>query len=218
MSTPPFDPQPCCGGTAGAQDVNILGIVPVSGTVSVNEPVAVTVPQPLDVNVLNTVSVAEPLDVNVLGTVPVSGNVGITGQPVAVNGTVGISGTVPVSVTGQPIAVTGTVTAAATGSTTANATLTAATAAADGTTVDYTSARSDVSLFIQVNAVVTSGVVALQASQDGTNWVRIASSGALATGVNQFLTLSGGAFRWFRGSITETVVGGGSVTATLMHS
>jgi hypothetical protein len=197
MSTPPFDPQPCCGGTAGAQDVNILGIVPVSGTVSVNEPVAVTVPQPLDVNVLNTVSVAEPLDVNVLGTVPVSGNVGITGQP---------------------IAVTGTVTAAATGSTTANATLTAATAVADGTTVDYTSARSDVTLFIQVNAVVTSGVVALQASQDGTNWVRIASSGALATGVNQFLTLSGGAFRWFRGSITETVVGGGSVTATLMHA
>jgi len=202
MSTPPFDPQPCCGGTAGAQDVNVL----------------------------NTVSVAEPLDVNVLGTVPVSGNVGITGQPVAVNGTVGISGTVPVSgtvgiagtvpvsVTGQPISVTGTVTTAPTGSTTANATLTAATAVADGTTVDYTSARSDVSLFIQVNAVVTSGVVALQASQDGTNWVRIASSGALATGVNQFLTLSGGAFRWFRGSITETVVGGGSVTATLMHA
>ena len=208
MSTPSFDPQPCCGGAPGAvQQVEITD-------------------QPVDVNVLNTVAIAEPVDVNVLGTVPVSGSVSITGQPIATNAT--IVGTVPVSITGQPIstnativgqpiAVTGTVTST-TGSTTASTTLTTATAVSSGTTVDFANAKKNVTLFALVNGTVTSGVVDLQASQDGTNWVRLASTGNLATGVNQYLTLDGGAFRYFRGTVSEVVVGGGSVTATLMYA
>lgn len=222
MSTPSFDPQPCCGGAPGVvQQVEITD-------------------QPIDVNVLNTVAIAEPVDVNVLGTVPVSGSVGITGQPISTNAT--IVGTVPVSITGQPIGVSGTVavssvagtvtvggtvavssvagtvTTAPAGSTTASTTLTTATAVSNGTTVDFANAKKNVTLFALVNGTVTSGVVDLQASQDGANWVRLASTGNLATGVNQYLTLDGGAFRYFRGTVSEVVVGGGSVTATLMYA
>lgn len=190
MSTPSFDPQPCCGATPGAvQQVQITD-------------------QPVDVNVLGTVSVAEPVDVNVLGTVPVSGTVSITGQPISTNATI----------VGQPIAVTGTVTSTQSGSTTASPTLTTAAAVSNGTTVDFANAKKNVTLFALVNGTVTSGVVDLQASQDGTNWVRLASTGNLATGVNQYLTLDGGAFRYFRGAVSEVVVGGGSVTATLMYA
>lgn len=184
MSTPSFDPQPCCGGTPGTvQQVQITD-------------------QPVDVNVLGTVSVAEPVDVNVLGTVPVSGSVSITGQPIATNATI----------VGQPVAAT------IGGSTTASTTLTTATAVGNGTTVDFTNAKRNVTLFALVNGTVTSGVVDLQASQDGTNWVRLASTGNLATGVNQYLTLNGGAFRYFRGVVSEALVGGGTVTATLMYA
>ena len=159
MSTPAFDPQPCCGPGQS----------------------------PLDVNVVNTVSVAEPVDVNVLGTVPVS----VTGQPVAA--TIG-------------------------GSTAASTTLTTASAVSNGTTVDFANAKKNVTLVALVNGSVTSGVVDLQASQDGTNWVRLASTGNLATGVNQYLTLDGGAFRYYRGVVSEALVGGGTVTATLMYA
>lgn len=174
MSTPAFDPQPCCGSGQAPLDVNVTN-------------------ESLDVNVLGTVAVAEPVDVNVLGTVPVS-------------------------VTGQPIAVTGTVSTAIAGSTVASATLTTASAISNGTTVDFANAKRNVTLFALVNGTVTSGVVDLQASQDGTNWVKLASTGNLATGVNQYLTLNGGAFRYFRGVVSEALVGGGSVTATLMYA
>lgn len=163
MSTPAFDPQPCCA-AAGVQDVNVTN-------------------EPLDVNVLNTVAVAEPLDVNAT----------IVGQPISANATIG-------------------------GSTVASTTLTSASAIGAGTTVDFANAKKNVTLFALVNGTVTAGVVDLQASQDGTNWVRLASTGNLATGVNQYLTLDGGAFRYYRGTVSEALVGGGSVTATLMYA
>lgn len=193
MSTPPFDPQPCCGG--GEADVQ-------------------------DVNVLNTVTVAEPLDVNVLGTVPVSGTVGVSGT-VPVSGTVGISGTVPVQIIDEPIDVNvlGTITATATigGSTVASNTLTAVTTGT-GTTIDFLNAKSNVTMMIRVNGTATGGICVFEGSHDGTNWVTIATSAAFATGVNQYLSLTGGAFRWFRGRITTNVVGGGNVTITLMFA
>jgi hypothetical protein len=193
VSTPPFDPQPCCGG--GGADVQ-------------------------DVNVLNTVTVAEPLDVNVLGTVPVSGTVGVSGT-VPVSGTVGISGTVPVQIIDEPIDVNvlGTITATATigGSTVASNTLTAVTTGT-GTTIDFLNAKSNVTMMIRVNGTATGGICVFEGSHDGTNWVTIATSAAFATGVNQYLSLTGGAFRWFRGRITTNVVGGGNVTITLMFA
>lgn len=205
MSTPPFDPQPCCGG--GEADVQ-------------------------DVNVLNTVTVAEPLDVNVLGTVPVSGTVGVSGTvpvsgsvsvlgTVPVSGTVGISGTVPVQIIDEPIDVNvlGTITATATigGSTVASNTLTAVTTGT-GTTIDFLNAKSNVTMMIRVNGTATGGICVFEGSHDGTNWVTIATSAAFATGVNQYLSLTGGAFRWFRGRITTNVAGGGNVTITLMFA
>lgn len=195
MSTP-FEPQPCGCGIVGPIDVNIAEPLDVN---------VVTITEPVDVNVVNTVSVAEPVDVNVLGTVTVA-------EPVDVN----VLGTVTVA---EPVDVNvlGTVTAATAGSTVASATLTTATTG-NGTTVDFANAKSNVSLFIQVNGTVTAGVVDLQASQDGVNWVRVMFSSALATGVNQYLSVSGGAFRWYRGVVSDTVTGGGSVTATLMFA
>ena len=96
-------------------------------------------------------------------------------------------------------------------------TLTAATTG-NGTFVTFGDAKSNVTLFVQPMGTVTGGVVDLEASHDGTNWVVIASSAALATGVNQYIALSGGAFLWFRGTVSEDVTGGGSVTATLMYA
>lgn len=160
--------------------------------VAVEEPVDVNVlGTPLDVNVVNVIDVGQPVDVFVTNTVAVQ-------EPVDVN----VLTTVPV------------VTA---GSTAASNTLTAVTTGT-GATIDFLNAKSNVTMMIRVNGVATGGTAAFQGSHDGTNWVTIASSAAFATGVNQFLSLTGGAFRWFRGVITENVTGGGNVTITLMFA
>lgn len=103
------------------------------------------------------------------------------------------------------------------GSTEPSSTLTTATSG-NGTAVTFGSARSNVTLFIQPVGTVTGGVVDLQGSQDGVNWVKLASSSALATGVNQYLSVTNGAFLWFRGVVSTAVTGGGSVNATLMYA
>ena len=203
MSTP-FDPQPCCGGGAEVQDVNVLNTV--------------TVAEPLDVNVLGTVPVSGTVGVS--GTVPVSGSVSVLGT-VPVSGTVGISGTVPVSIIDEPIDVNvlGTITTTTVigGSTAASNTLTAVTTGT-GTTIDFLNAKSNVTMMIRVNGTATGGVCVFEGSHDSTNWVTLATSAAFATGVNQYLSLTGGAFRWFRGRITTNVAGGGNVTVTLMFA
>lgn len=106
-----------------------------------------------------------------------------------------------------------------TGSTAAATTLSAATTDA-GTAVDFGNAKSNVTMAVIVNGTVTGGVVALQGSHDGANWVTLTfpASSPLATSVNQYLSLTGGAFRWFRGLITDNVTGGGSITCTLMFA
>lgn len=119
--------------------------------------------------------------------------------------------------TGTGGTVPGSTNVVVTGSTTAVTTLSAATSG-NGTTVDWGSARQNISMFILVNGTVTGGVVDLQVSQDGTNWVKISSSATLGTGVNQQLTLSNAAFQYARGVVSTAVTGGGTVTATLMSS
>lgn len=135
-----------------------------------------------------------------------------------------VTGFTDATLAGAPFVPTGAVgrctvatTATIAGSTAAVTTLSAATTG-NGTSVDFGNAKSNVSLFILVNGTVTAGAVDLQASQDGTNWVRVVFGSPLTTGVNQYLGMSGGAFRWFRGVIADTVTGGGSVTATLMFA
>lgn len=149
--------------------------------------------EPLDVVVTNVVDIGQPVDVNVVSSIALA-----VQEPVDVN-------------------VLGTVTTTNGGSTAATNTLTAVTTGT-GVTVDFTNAKSNVTMMVRVNGVATGGVVAFQGSHDGTNWVTLASSGAFATGVNQYLSLTGGAFRWFRGLITENVAGGGNITATLMFA
>ena len=196
-----FDPQPCePDGPGEIQDVNIVSPDPLNVNVTnqLAEPFDVNVISPDPLNVLVTNQLVEPFDVNLISPDPV--NVLVTNQlaePFDVN----VISTVPVGIGGSTVAA---------------ATLTAVTTG-DGTTVDFTAARSNVTLFVQPNGTVTNGVVALQGSQDGTNWTRIASSAMLATGVNQYISLTGGAFRWYRGVVTENVAGGGTVTATLMY-
>lgn len=103
---------------------------------------------------------------------------------------------------------TGTVTAG--GPAAASSTLSAVTTGT-GSTVDFTTARANATLFIMPNGTVTAGVVDLQGSQDGTNWVKIASSGSLSTGVNQFVSSSEAAFRWYWGVVSTNVTGGGTI-------
>ena len=172
MSTPAFDPQPCCGTDGGATEVTVTNV-----PLDVNVTNVIDVGQPVDVNVVNTVAIAEPVDVIVQGTVSAS----LGGSTAAVN----------------------TLTAVVSGT---------------GATVDFSNAKSNVTMMVRVNGTATGGVVAFQGSQDGTNWVTIASSAQFATGVNQYVSLTGGAFRWFRGLITENVAGGGNVTVSLMFA
>lgn len=174
MSTPAFDPQPCCGAGGDPLEVTIAN-------------------EPLDVVVTNVIDIGQPVDVNVVSSIALQ-----VQEPVDVN------------VLGSVVAVAG-------GSTTATNTLTAVTTGT-GATVDFANAKSNVTMMVRVNGVATGGVVALQGSQDGTNWVTIAASGPFATGVNQHVSLTGGAFRWFRGLITENVTGGGNVTVSLMFA
>ena len=168
---------------------------PCCGDGEAVQDVNVVSPDPLSVTVTNQLT--EPLDVTLVAPDPV--NVLVVNQltePLDVN-----------VLTSAPVSLGGSSAAAATLTTVTTGT---------GTTVDFAVARSNVTLFVQPNGTVTGGVVAMQASQDGVNWVRLAASAQLATGSNQFISLTGGAFRWFRGVVTETVTGGGTVTATLM--
>ncbi len=87
----------------------------------------------------------------------------------------------------------------------------------DGTTVDFTTAKANVSGVMGVTGTVTGGLVVLEASHDGTVWVNVASL-VPDTGINQFFSSPSGAFRYWRANITSAVVGGGTVSATFMEA
>lgn len=94
-------------------------------------------------------------------------------------------------------------------------TLSAASAVSPGTAIDFGGARNNFTLVVVASAGVSAGVVALEVSQDNTNWYR--HTGTVTTsapGVFQ-TTMSNFAFRYARGAITTTITGG-TVTCTLM--
>lgn len=98
---------------------------------------------------------------------------------------------------------------------TAGTTLSAASGISSGTVVDYGAAKNNFTLVVVASAGVSAGVVALEVSQDNTNFYRHTTSVTTsAPGVSQ-VTMSGFAFRYARGAIT-TAITGGTVTATLM--
>lgn len=127
--------------------------------------------------------------------------------------TVRIEGTVPIS-SASPLTVTGTVTVAPSGSTTATTTLNAVTTGT-GTAVDFGTAAKNISMAVIVNGTVTAGSVALDVSQDGTNWVQF-STATPVTNTNNKLTASDEAWRYARGRIATNITGGATITCTLM--
>lgn len=101
-------------------------------------------------------------------------------------------------------------------STAAQTTLSGKGTAGAGTTIDLTDAKSKVSFVLIPTGTITAGTVALQASQDNTNWVTLYVFDAKRSG-NQFYSNINGAFRYWRGNVL-TAVEGGTVTATLMEA
>lgn len=100
-----------------------------------------------------------------------------------------------------------------TGTLIASATLSAQSATGAGTVADFGSAKQEITLAITASAGVSAGAVALEVSQDNTNWFRgtpVTQSAPGVTQVNQ-----GGAWRYARGNVTTTITGG-TVSATLM--
>lgn len=102
-----------------------------------------------------------------------------------------------------------------TGALISSATLSAQSATGAGTVVDFGSGKSNITMAITAGAGVSAGAVALEVSQDNTNWFRGTPVTQSAPGVTQ--TNQGGAWRYARGNVTTTITGG-TVSATLMAS
>lgn len=100
-----------------------------------------------------------------------------------------------------------------TGTLPASSTLSAVSATGAGTTIDLGSAHTNISLAITASAGVSAGAVALEVSQDNTNFFRSSPVTQSAPGVTS-VTITG-AWRYARGNVT-TAITGGTVSATLM--
>lgn len=100
-----------------------------------------------------------------------------------------------------------------TGSLVSSTTLTAQSATGAGATTDFGSGKQAVTIAVTASAGVSAGVVALEVSQDNTNWFRTNGAALTAPGVTS--TSVSGAWRYGRGNVTTTITGG-TVSATLM--
>ena len=100
-----------------------------------------------------------------------------------------------------------------TGTLISSTTLTAQSATGAGTAADFGSAKQAVTISVTASAGVSAGVVALEVSQDNTNWFRTNGAALTAPGVTS--TTVSGAWRYGRGNVTTTITGG-TVSATLM--
>jgi hypothetical protein len=100
-----------------------------------------------------------------------------------------------------------------TGTLISSSTLSAQSATGAGTVADFGSAKQQVTIAVTASAGVSAGVVAIEVSQDNTNWFRTNGSALTAPGVTS--TTVSGAWRYARGNVTTTITGG-TVSATLM--
>lgn len=98
----------------------------------------------------------------------------------------------------------------------AQQTLSGATASGAGTTIDFLDARTNVAMVVAPSGTITGGLVAMQASQNGTTWVTLYTFDPTIA-ANQFYAASG-AFRFWRANILVALTGGGTVSATLMEA
>lgn len=98
-----------------------------------------------------------------------------------------------------------------------NTTLSAVSGTGAGTAVDLGAARANITMAVISSAGVSAGVVALEVSQDNTNWYRSTTTVTTNTASTVFQTSVVGAWRYARGNVT-TAITGGTVTATIMGS
>ncbi len=191
------------------------GAWPVKVTDGTNSATVFAAESALNVHVTNTSN----LPVQVSGTVNTSGTAN-QGSAAAIGGEwpVKISdGTTPAKVAGTGAAPTGAALLVSNGSLAAGATVTAATGAITGTTVDLGSAKANVTSMVVTGAGVSGGVLVLQVSQNGTDWFAGATSAALTASTVIALTVTGAAWRYAR-VVSTTNVAGGNVTCTIMGS
>lgn len=103
-----------------------------------------------------------------------------------------------------------------TGSLVSATTITAQSATGAGTTVDFGSAKQQFTLVMTTSAGVSAGAVALELSQDNTNFFRVTAV-TTNTASTVFESTAAKSFRYARGNVT-TAITGGTVSATLMAS
>lgn len=95
--------------------------------------------------------------------------------------------------------------------------LAAAKQAGPGATVDFSTPKRNVSQVIVVSGPITGGLVALEASQDGLNWVSHTVVD-VSQGINLAVDNRYGAYRYWRSNAITQVTGGGNVTTTFMEA
>lgn len=87
-----------------------------------------------------------------------------------------------------------------------------------GTTIDFTTAKRNVSVVMIPTGTITGGAVAIEVSHDGTNWAQmLVMHIALRPGIHSH-DFSHGAYRYWRANVLVDIAGGGSVSATLMEA
>ena len=103
-----------------------------------------------------------------------------------------------------------------TGTLISSATLSAQSATGAGTVADFGSGKQNITIAVTASAGVSAGAVALEASQDNTNWFRV-TPGLTQSAPGVTSATITGAWRYARGNVTTTITGG-TVSATLMAS
>lgn len=95
--------------------------------------------------------------------------------------------------------------------------LTNASLVTNGATVDFTVPKRNVTTVVVTSGTITGGLVEMQASQDGLNWVSHTVVEPVQ-GVNYGVDSKYGAYRYWRANVIAAITGGGSVSATFMEA
>jgi len=90
-------------------------------------------------------------------------------------------------------------------------------ASGNGVTVDFATAKRNVTMVFANTGLITGGVVGVEASQDGLTWVPMASLVVDQSRVRSYDNTVG-AYRYWRAVVVDAVKGGGTVTATFMEA
>lgn len=87
----------------------------------------------------------------------------------------------------------------------------------EGATVDFATAKRNVSVVMIPSGTITGGVVAVEASHDGITWVSVVIMHIhLRQGAHSH-DFNSGAYRYWRASVIRDIVGG-TVSATFMEA